>query len=159
MASVDRLNDAKAELSELNEKLHPLQLQYDKEKAMLDEVRNAKQKLQGLDSKMHLAESRGDVETVSDLRYDAIPGLEKRVRELEQQEAEGLSMLKTSVTPEAVAQVVARRTGIPVQKLSQTERERLLELGPSLRKRVVGQDEAADAVARAVLVSAAGLKS
>jgi len=114
---------------------------------------------QALHSKMRMAEARGDVDTVSDLRYDAIPGLEKRIKRAEEEKASTLSVLKEAVTADDIAEVVARWTGIPVQKLSQTERERLLHLGASLQDRVVGQDEAADAVARAVLVSAAGLKS
>merc|ERR1712048_574368 len=112
-----------------------------------------------LHSKMQLAEARGDVSTVSDMRYEAIPGLQKRIRCLEEEKHAGLSVLREAVTVDDIAEVVARWTGIPVQKLSQTERERLLQLGASLQERVIGQDEAADAVARAVLVSAAGLKS
>merc|ERR1712048_634770 len=112
-----------------------------------------------LHSKMQLAEARGDVSTVSDMRYEAIPGLQKRIRCLEEEKHAGLSVLREAVTVDDIAEVVARWTGIPVQKLSQTERERLLQLGGSLQERVIGQDEAADAVARAVLVSAAGLKS
>merc|ERR1712176_1668125 len=86
-------------------------------------------------------------------------GLQTRIRCLEEEKATGISVLKEAVTVDDIAEVVARWTGIPVQKLSQTERERLLQLGASLQERVIGQDEAADAVARAVLVSAAGLKS
>merc|ERR1712048_926024 len=112
-----------------------------------------------LHSKMQLAEARGDVSTVSDMRYEAIPGLQKRIRCLEEEKHAGLSVLREAVTVDDIAEVVARWTGIPVQKLSQTERERLLHLGDSLQERVIGQDEAADAVARAVLVSATGLKS
>lgn len=158
-ASKDRVKEAQTELSNLDETLQPLRARYEREKDMLSELQAAKQKLQMLHSKMQLAEVRGDVSTVSDLRYDAIPGLEKRIQSLEQEKATNLSILKEAVTTDDIAEVVARWTGIPVQKLSQTERERLLQLDACLQQRVVGQDEASEAVARAVLVSAAGLKS
>merc|ERR1719373_350358 len=95
---------------------------------------------------------------MSDLRYDAIPGLSNRLRDLEKK-LNGLVVLREVVTADDIAEVVSRWTGIPVQKLSQTDRDRLLQLGERLRARVVGQEGAADAVARAVLNSAAGLKS
>merc|ERR1712048_981394 len=158
-ASKERVKEAAAELSNLNETLQPLRAHYDREKELLGELQSANQKLQSLQSKMQLAEARGDVNTVSDMRYEAIPGLEKRIKCLEEEKTANLSVLKEAVTVDDIAEVVARWTGIPVQKLSQTERERLLQLGASLQERVIGQDEAADAVARAVLVSAAGLKS
>lgn len=158
-ASADRAREARKELAELEEKLQPLRAQYERERSLLTELQEAKQKLQALRSKMQLAEIRGDVDTVSDLRYEAIPGLQKRIRSLEAEKAQGLSVLAEVVTAESVAQVVARWMGIPVQRLSQTERERLLGLGPALKARVLGQEEAADAVARAVLISAAQLKS
>jgi len=158
-ASSERLKEARRELAESEDKLQPLRAAYERERSLLTEVQEAKQKLQALQSKMQLAEIRGDVDTVSDLRYEAIPGLQKRLRRLEAEKAQGLSVLKEVVTAESVAEVVARWTGIPVQRLSQTERERLLALGPALKARVLGQDEAAEAVARAVLISAAQLKS
>eukprot|EP00928_Gymnodinium_smaydae_P043110 TRINITY_DN28959_c0_g1_i1.p1 TRINITY_DN28959_c0_g1~~TRINITY_DN28959_c0_g1_i1.p1 ORF type:complete len:762 (+),score=174.59 TRINITY_DN28959_c0_g1_i1:232-2517(+) len=158
-ASKDRVQEAGKELSDVNEKLQPLRAQFEKEKSMLTEIQQAKSKLQSLRAKMQMAEVRGDVDTVSDLKYEAIPGLEKRLRILEKEKAGAFSMLGEAVTPEMIAEVVARWTGIPVQKLNQTERERLLQLGASLRAKVVGQSEAAAAVARAVLMSAAGLKS
>merc|ERR1712048_1112219 len=112
-----------------------------------------------LHSKMQLAEARGDVSTVSDMRYEAIPGLEKRIKCLEAEKTAAKGMLREAVTVDDIAEVVARWTGIPVQKLSQTERERLLHLSHALQAKVVAQSEAAEAVSRSVLVSAAGLKS
>jgi len=158
-ASVDHLKEAQKELSRTMEKLEPVRAQYEREKQLLSELQEAKQKLEVLKSKMQLAEVRGDLDTVSDLRYEAIPGLKKRIHRLEGEKAQGLSVLREAVSVDDIAEVVARWTGIPVQRLSQGERERLLRLGPALKARVLGQDEAADAVARAVLVSAAGLKS
>jgi len=157
--SAERLREAKSELANLADQVTPLKARFEHEKALVTEVHSAKQKMQVLQSKMQLAEIHGDLDTVSDLRYEAIPGLKKRIEQLEAEKASGLSMLREVVTVEDVAEVVARWTGIPVQRLSQTERERLLHLGPSLKARVLGQDEAADAIARAVLISAAQLKS
>jgi len=158
-ASAERLREARKEMAEVDDKLQPVRAQHERERGLLEELQGAQQKLQALQSKMHLAEVRGDVGVVSDLRYEAIPGLKKRIASLEAEKAQGMSVLKEVVTAEDIAEVVARWTGIPVQKLSQTERQRLLRLGPVLKERVLGQDEAAEAVARAVLVSAAGLKS
>mmetsp|Transcript_9769 Transcript_9769/g.24595 ORF Transcript_9769/g.24595 Transcript_9769/m.24595 type:complete len:897 (+) Transcript_9769:56-2746(+) len=158
-ASAERLEAARKELSDTDDKLEPLRAQYEREKRLLAEVQEAKQKLEALKSKMQVAEVRGDVDMVSDLRYEAIPELKKRLHQLEVEKAQGLSVLREVVSADDIAEVVARWTGIPVQRLSQTERERLLQLGPALKARVLGQDEAADTVARAVLISAAGLKS
>jgi ATP-dependent Clp protease ATP-binding subunit ClpB len=158
-ASKDRVKEAKVELSNLRDKLQPMRANYEQEKSLVAEVQEARQKMQQLTAKMQLAEARGDIETVSDLKYDAIPGLSKRLRDLEDKKVKGLAVLREVVTADDIAEVVSRWTGIPVQKLSQTDRDRLLQLGETLRSRVVGQEDAADAVARAVLVSAAGLKS
>merc|ERR1712178_559742 len=147
------------ELSDLNDKLQPLRASYEQEKSLVAEVQEVRQKMQQLTAKMKLAEARGDIETVSDLKYDAIPGLSNRLRDLEEKKAKGLAVLREVVTVDDIAEVVARWTGIPVQKLSQTERDRLLQLGETLRSRDIGKEDDADAVARAVLVSAAGLKS
>merc|ERR1712048_804304 len=158
-ASKDRVLAAKEELSNLKEELLPMKAKYEQEKTLLEDLREAKQKLQTLESKMRMAEVRGDVEVVSDLKYDAIPGIQIRIQRLEEQKSQGLTLLKEVVTAASIAEVVARWTGIPVQKLSQTERERLLHLSHALQAKVVAQSEAAEAVSRSVLVSAAGLKS
>ncbi|CAE8639141.1 unnamed protein product, partial [Polarella glacialis] len=157
-----RLQEAQKELSGLNEELVPLRARYDQERGLIEELKSAKQKLQDLKRKLEVTEARHDVDAAADLRYDAIPGVQQRIKDLELRKREyeastDMPLLVETVTPEHIAEVVSRWTGIPATKLSQGERTRLLGLEAELRKRVVGQAEAAEAVARAVLRSAAKL--
>merc|ERR1712178_132324 len=107
-ASTDRAKDAREELSNLNDKLQPLRASYDQEKSLISEVQGARQKMQSLISKMQLAEARGDVETMSDLKYDAIPGLRTRLQGLEDRKLRGLSLLREVVTADDISDVVSR---------------------------------------------------
>lgn len=129
---------------------------------MIEDAQHAKQRLQDLKRKLEAAEARRDVDVAADLRYEAIPGVEKRIEQLEQQKKEQAEsskacLLVDTITPDHIAEVVSRWTGIPVAKLSQGERARLLAMEQDLKKRVAGQEEAAEAVARAVLRNAAKL--
>mmetsp|Transcript_74057 Transcript_74057/g.176581 ORF Transcript_74057/g.176581 Transcript_74057/m.176581 type:complete len:875 (-) Transcript_74057:20-2644(-) len=161
-ASKTRLQEAQKELSQLVEELAPLRARYQQERELIDDLSKAKTKLQDLKRKLDLMEARHDVDGAADLRYEAIPGVQHRIRELEKRKKEfdencDTPLLCETVTPMHIAEVVARWTGIPVAKLSQGEKTRLLNLEKALNKRVVGQEEAASAVARAVLRSAAKL--
>eukprot|EP00931_Biecheleriopsis_adriatica_P050636 TRINITY_DN2933_c0_g1_i2.p1 TRINITY_DN2933_c0_g1~~TRINITY_DN2933_c0_g1_i2.p1 ORF type:complete len:911 (+),score=272.42 TRINITY_DN2933_c0_g1_i2:57-2789(+) len=161
-ASKQRLAEAKKELSSVNEELAPLRARYDQERSHIEDLKASKRKLQDLKRKLEVMEARHDVDAAADLRYDAIPGVMQRIRDLEKQkkdcdERTETPLLVETVTPEHIAEVVSRWTGIPVAKLSQGERQRLLSLEQELKRRVVGQDEAAEAVSRAVLRSAAKL--
>ena len=160
--SKTRLAEAQKELSSISEQLAPLRARYQQERELIDDLGKAKQKLQDLKRKLEVMEARHDVDAAADLRYDAIPGVFQRIRELEakkkeQEDASESPLLVETVTPAHIAEVVSRWTGIPVSKLSQGEKTRLLSLESELKKRVIGQEEAAAAVARAVLRSAAGL--
>lgn len=161
-ASKQRLEEAQKELSAVNEELAPLKARYDQERTLIEDLKSAKQKLQELKRKLEVMEARHDVDAAADLRYEAIPGVMQRIQSLEQKKKEyedcnDSPLLVETVTPEHIAEVVSRWTGIPATKLTQGERERLLCLEQELKKRVVGQSEAAEAVARAVLRSAAKL--
>jgi len=161
-ASKQRLQEARNELTSVVEELQPLRARHEKERNMIDGLKTAKQRLQELKRKLEVAESRHDVDAAADLRYEAIPGIQERIRELERQKKESeegsaTPLLMETVTPVHVAEVVSRWTGIPVSKLTEGERERLLHLAAELGKRVVGQEEAASSVARAVMRSAAKL--
>lgn len=161
--SKNRLEVVKEQLSEVLEELHELKARYEQEKGSIDEVNRLKKKLADTISKMERAVLNRDLNLASELKYGAIPDLEQRIQELqaktEEEEAQNTSkkMLSQSVGAEQVAEVVARWTGIPVTKLTQTDKEKLLRLSEELHKRVIGQDEAVDAVAEAVLKSRAGL--
>jgi len=154
-----RLASVKDELNNIKDELQPLQAKYQKERSRVDKVRELRKKLEDVKVKLSDAERRYDTQLAADLKYYVIPDLEKQIAqgEVERKESKKDCLVSETVTPEQIADVVARWTGIPVSKLSQTEKQRLLKLGEHLHKRVVGQDEAVDAVADAVLRSKSGL--
>lgn len=166
-ASKQRLQGVQGQLAQIREELAPLKLRYEKEKGRVEELRDLRQKLDKLKTKIAIAERDRDLALASDLKYYAVPELERQIAVLERKEAEereaqgpaatGDRLVTETVGPEQIAEVVSRWTGIPVSKLSQTEKEKLLNLAGQLHKRVVGQDEAVNAVAEAVLRSRAGL--
>lgn len=160
-ASEERLSEVRQEIARLRETLKPLQLQYSREKETLDELRQLAQKEDDLKAKIEKAERLGQMDVVADLRYDALPGLQKRLAELRKQQENYLKTHKPLLTevvgPEQIADVVHRWTNIPVQKLTQTEKERMLLLKDKLARRVIGQMPAVNAVSEAILRSAAGL--
>lgn len=155
-ASKARLAEVRAELDDLRDKLQPLMMKYRKEKERIDEIRRLKQKREELNIAAMEAERRGDLARVADLRYGAIQEVESALAKLEGNTDENV-MLTETVGPEQIAEVVSRWTGIPVTRLGQNEKERLIGLADRLHQRVVGQDQAVSAVAEAVLRSRAGL--
>jgi ATP-dependent Clp protease ATP-binding subunit ClpB len=158
-ASKSRLVKVKEEISAIDEQLKPLKMKYEQERDQMQDLRQMQKKLEELKHKITVAERQHDLAKAADLRYYAVPELQKQIEKLEEEKAKQKEskMLSEVVGPEQIAEVVSRWTGIPVTKLSQTERERILKLGEALKERVVGQDEAVDAVAQAVLRSRAGL--
>jgi ATP-dependent Clp protease ATP-binding subunit ClpB len=159
-ASKDRIKKVKDEIQRIDEELKPLKLKYETEKTRLDEIAKLKEKLESLKLKMTDAEMKRDLALVADLKYYAIPELEKRIQQLtleKNKRKDENALLQERVGPEQITEVVSRWTGIPVNRLSQTERDRLLHLRDALHKRVIGQDKAVDAVVEAVLRSRAGL--
>lgn len=161
-ASKQRLKQVKEELAKIREELKPLKLRHKAEKERVDELRKLRQKLETLQLKMAHAEREKNLALVADMKYGAIPDLEKKIAETEHRITEENKqqqdrLLTEIVGPNAIAEIVSRWTGIPVSKLSQTERERLLKLSEHLHKSVIGQNDAVDSVAEAVLRSRAGL--
>lgn len=164
--SKERLVKVKDELTQIREQLVPLRARYDAERGSIQDAQQLKVKLEGLKSKLEQAEMRRDMQTAADLRYGAIPDLEQRYAQLvrdqaardAEMEATGAKpMVAEEVTGEEIAEVLARWTGIPVSKLSQGERDKVLHLESRLHKRVIGQDEAVTSVARAIMRTRAGL--
>ena len=172
-ASKTRLTEVKKELAAIEEKLKPLKLKFERERGRVDELRELKEKLDGLRTKAANLKRQGELQAAADILYFAIPDTEKRLRELaaeqEQRSMDTSSdeagnsadkpMVSEVVGPEQVTEIVSRWTGIPVAKLNQTQRERLLGLANNMRQRVVGQDAAVEAVSEAVLRSRAGLSA
>jgi ATP-dependent Clp protease ATP-binding subunit ClpB len=167
-ASKKRRKEVQAEIANLREDLEPLMEKWESDRGRAEELKSAKEKLAGLEAKAAAAERIGDYEKAADLKYGAIPDLkthiQKITKEEEQRKAEQAeriddddSMALEVVLPKHITEIISRWTGIPANKLSQTERERLLHLGDKLKERVVGQDDAVNDVVDCILRSKAGL--
>merc|ERR1712188_78346 len=171
-ASTKREKSIREEISNLKELVAPLNAKWEAERGRADELKEIKEKLETLEAKALQAERVGDYEKAADLKYGAIPDLKAHLAKMEREEAERRanrnknasgegdddeSILDEVVTPEDIAGVISRWTGIPVSKLSQTDRERLLKLDQRLQSRVIGQDPAIKEVTDAILRSKAGL--
>ena len=154
-ASKERLAKVLGELARTKEELGVLTARHQTEKAKVDERRALRQQLENAKQEVEQAERAYNLGKVAELRYGVIPELEKKLAGVVA--VEGTALTSESVGPEEIAEVVSRWTGIPAEKLSEGERHRLLKLGERLHQRVIGQEEAVDAVAEAVLRSRAGL--
>jgi len=191
----DRLKKVEEEIEKLNEQLKPLQEQYKSEKKRIDEIGTMNKKLDEIRNKIADAERRHDLALAADLKYYALPEVEKRIKELEARREQEINdmieegdkfskgktlnnndlfnekeedrtenpkeqkerLLKEIIGPNEIADIVSKWTGIPVQRLSQGEAERFLKLAEHLHNRIIGQDEAVELVAEAILRSRAGL--
>ena len=157
-ASKKRLTELQKELADTREKVNQLKLKWENEKADIQKVSDKKAELDKAKHELENAESSYDLEKAAKLQHGTIPTLEKELQDLEKSDRPDEWLVEESVTENEIAAVVSRETGIPVAKLVQGEREKLLHLADSLHKRIIGQDEAVDAVANAVLRSRAGLQ-
>src|SRR5215208_4689920 len=160
-ASVARREAIEAELAELRERSNEMKARWQNEKGAIEAIKDAKTRLEEANRDAERAERDADLERAAQLRYGEIPELEKTVAEQEARLAdlhsEGGSMLTEEVTEEDVAQVVSKWTGIPVSRLMEGEVEKLIHMEERLHERVVGQDEAVEAVSNALRRSRAGL--
>ncbi len=154
-AAADRLEKLEDELSDLEEQSHELTSQWESEKASLADTTKLKEELDNARSTAERAIREGRLDEAGQLTYDLIPKLEEKLEKAAA--AEDAHMVDESVTAEHVAQVVSRWTGIPVDKMLEGEREKLLRMEDALRTRVVGQDDALVAVSNAVRRARAGL--
>lgn len=158
-ASKKRLENLQEELADLREETNAMKLQWETEKEEVNVVSNKRAEIDQAKHELEDAENNYDLERAAVLRHGTIPDLEKELAELEEKNQKNdIKMVQESVTENEIAQVVGRLTGIPVTKLVEGEREKLLSLNSTLHKRVIGQDEAVDAVSDAVLRSRAGLQ-
>ncbi|KGM95494.1 ATP-dependent chaperone ClpB [Clostridium botulinum] len=159
-ASKKRLEILEKELAELKEKNNEMTAKYEKEKAHILEVRDLKTKLDEARGDLEKAERDYDLNKVAELKYGTIPELEQKVQEKEkdmERNYEG-ALLKEEVTESEISEIVSKWTGIPVTRLVEGERQKLLRLEDELKKRVIGQEEATVAVSNAVIRARAGLK-
>ncbi|MBO3442226.1 ATP-dependent chaperone ClpB [Clostridium botulinum] len=158
--SKKRLEILEKELAELKEKNNEMTAKYEKEKAHILEVRDLKTKLDEARGALERAERDYDLNRVAELKYGTIPELEQKVQEKEkdmEKNYEG-ALLKEEVTESEISEIVSKWTGIPVTRLVEGERQKLLRLEDELKKRVIGQEEATVAVSNAVIRARAGLK-
>ncbi len=160
-ASKARLEAIEAELAELRERSGEMKARWQNEKDAIDAIKGAKARLEEVRAEAERAEREADLERAAKLRYGEIPELEKAIADAEARLAElhagGTTMLTEEVTEEDVAQVVAKWTGIPVSRLLEGEVEKLIHMEERLHERVIGQDEAIEAVSNALRRSRAGL--
>ncbi len=157
----EKLKAINAQLANLEEQRRALRTRWQQEKELIQRIRDAKEKLEQLRIEAQQLERRGDYGRVAEIRYGRIPELEKQLKQAQEELAavqKNGALLKEEVTAEDVAEIVARWTGIPVARLLESEREKLLRLEEALSKRVVGQPEAISAVANAVRRGRAGLQ-
>lgn len=158
-ASAERLKKLQGELSEEKAEFDRLKSKWEAEKKELDSTKDIKKKIEDTNHAIEEAERNYDLERLSELKYGTLPKLKEELAEREKaSKKDESSMVKEEVTEDEIAYVVSRWTGIPVEKLNKTERDKLLGLEDILHKRVIGQDKAIELVSDAVLRARAGLK-
>lgn len=156
--SIRRLENIEKELSNLQEHYNAQKAQWELEKSSISKVKKIKEEIDIVKREIEAAERNYDLEKLSQLKYGKLPELQKKLEEEKQRNLGENKMLKEEVTEDEIAQVVSKWTGIPVSKLVETEREKLIHLNDILHKRVVGQDDAVESVSNAVIRARAGLK-
>ena len=155
-----KMDKIKDELAELEAKRKDLRKRWDEEKGILSELQDARQKIEDYKIEAHNAERVGDYGKVAEIRYGKMAQVQKKIEELTARQASIENPIITeAVTPEDIAEVVAKWTGIPVNRMLESEKTKLLRMEAELHKRVVGQDVAIEAVADAVRRSRAGLQN
>ena len=155
-----KMDKIKAELKDLGEQRDALRKRWEQEKSILSELQAARQRIEDYKIEAHNAERTGDYGRVAEIRYGKMAETQKKIDDLTARQAEIKNPIITeAVTPEDIAEVVAKWTGIPVKRMLESEREKLLRMEDALHKRVVGQDVAIEAVADAVRRSRAGLQN
>ena len=155
-----KMDKIKSELKELVERRDALKVRWEEEKKILSELQAARQKMEDYKLQAHNAERAGDYGKVAEIRYGKMADTQKKIDELTaRQTAVKDPIITEAVTPEDIAEVVAKWTGIPVKRMLESEREKLLRMENELHKRVVGQNAAIEAVADAVRRSRAGLQN
>ena len=155
-----RLEELQREIAELKSKDDEMTAKYEKEKCSITEIKNLKSKLDTAKGDVEKYEREYDFNKVAEIKYGVIPELEEQIKEVEEKMKSGYenALLKEEVTENEISEIVSKWTGIPVTKLVEGEREKLLKLEDELHERVIGQDEAVTAVANAVIRARAGLK-
>lgn len=157
--SQERLENLQKELAELKEELNNRKAQWENEKASVEKLSKLREEIDAIGSQIEIAQREGDYEKAAELSYSKLPSLKKQLEiEEEQVKNKDLSLVHESVSEEEIARIISRWTGIPVVKLTESERNKTLHLDDELHKRVVGQDEGVTKVTEAIIRSKAGIK-
>ena len=157
--SKGRLTELQKELSELQEDFSVKKARWDNEKAAVDKIHQLKTEIENTNNQIEMAKNSGDLERASELEYGELPRLQQLMDEAENAaKASDQQMVHESVSDEEIAQIISRWTGIPVAKLTESERNKTLHLDDELHKRVIGQDDGVTKVADAIIRSKAGIK-
>ena len=159
--SQERLEALQAELSELKEKLTAGKAQWVNEKSAVEKVQKLREDIENINKEIQIAQQQYDLNKAAELQYGKLPALEKELALAEEKAAEKRddALLHESVTDEEIAKIISRWTGIPIAKLTESERNKTLHLADELHKRVIGQNEAVSKVAEAIMRSKAGIKN
>ena len=155
--SKERLADIKKELAELNDKFNEMKAQWEREKESIHAVSDTKAEIEKVNGEIEAAQRVGDYALAAQLKYSRLPELQKKLEEAGDASRKKHTLLRDTVTEEEIARVVSRWTGIPLSKLMEGEREKILHLDDILHKRVVGQNEAVTKVTEAIIRSRAGI--
>ncbi len=159
----EHLEEIQKELADMREQFNAMKAQWENEKAAISKVQKLREELEQLNAEIEMAEQEYDLNKAAELKYGKLPALQQELAEEEQKEIENRdehaapTLLRNSVTEEEIARIIERWTGIPVQKLVEGERDKLLHLDEILHERVIGQEEAVTHVSEAIIRSRAGI--
>ncbi len=157
--SQERLHNIQKELAELKEEFNNRKAQWDNEKASVEKLSKLREEIESMNSEIQIAQREGDYEKAAELSYGKLPALKKQL-EIEESvvKSKDLSLVHESVSEEEIAKIISKWTGIPISKLTESERNKTLHLDSELHKRVIGQDEGVTKVTEAIIRSKAGIK-
>ena len=155
--SMERLQDLQKELAELKEQFASQKAQWENEKARVDKLSGIREQIDQVNGEIQKAQQQGDLNKAAELQYGTLPALRKQLAE-EEGKMKDVSLVHDRVTENEIGRIVSRWTGIPISKLTESERSKTLHLDEELHKRVIGQDEAVTKVSEAILRSKAGIK-
>ena len=157
--SKERLAELQKELAELREEFNSRKAKWENEKASVEKVSKLREEIEAVNSEIQIAQRNYDLNKAAELQYGRLPELQKQLQEEEERVSrEDRSMVRESVTEDEIAKIISRWTGIPVAKLTESERNKTLHLDQVLHERVVGQDEAVELVTESIIRSKAGIK-
>ncbi len=158
--SIKKLEEIKKEIAEMQTKFNEMKAKWDNEKDAISKVQKLREELEKVNAEIEMAERNYDLNKAAELKYGKLPQLQSELQKEEEiaNKSKENSLLRTKVTDEEITKIIAKWTGIPVSKLMESEREKILNLGSILHKRVIGQDDAVTKVTEAIIRSRAGIQ-